>query len=296
MISTFSERDFAALGLRLAGFNLETSKATNSNRLKDFCYAGTKSLKQVFRDIQHPDLGESQIQNPNPAELLYALYFLKKYPTAHELAGRRSNGTEKTVLRNAWRYIRAIQALKAKKIRWIFDEAGGNHNEYFILSVDGVHCRIHEPRTQPSSGWYSKKFNKAGLTYELGVSVYHNNIVWINGPFPAGQNDMKVFKKPGGLMSKIPNGCRAIGDEGYRGVPSKVSTRNDYNAVELNRFQNRVRARHETVNSRLKAFGILNQVFRSKGDSRMEKHKSAFEACSVIVQYELENGNPLFKV
>ena len=88
--------------------------------------------------------------------------------------------------------------------------------------------------------------------------------MWINGPFPAGQNDMKVFQKPNGLMFKIPDGCLAIGDEGYRGQPKKVSVKNDYNSKELSKFKNRVRARHETVNAKIKAFGILNQVFRTK--------------------------------
>jgi hypothetical protein len=294
-----TQDELRLLALHLAGFDGETiartNRAMNDLRLKDFCYAGTATIHNLLRDIQDPALGKFCIQKPNPSHLLYALYFLKKYPTAHALAGK-CNQTEKTVLDRAWRYVRAIQALKERKIRWIFDDEGGNYNEYFILSVDGVHCRIHEPRTQPSSGWYSKKFNKAGLTYELGVAVFHNNIVWVNGPFPAGQNDMRMFRKPGGLMSKIPDGCRAIGDEGYRGQPNKVSTKNDFNSDELKYFEHRVRARHETVNSRLKAFGVLGQVFRSKGDSRMEKHKSAFEACCIIIQYELENGSPLFKV
>ena len=108
---------------------------------------------------------------------------------------------------------------------------------------------------------------------------------------------MKVFRKPGGLMSRIPDNCKAIGDKGYRGEPSKVSTKNKFNSdTKVKRFENQVRARQEAVNSRLKAFGVLNQVFRSKGDRRMEKHKSAFEACYVIVQYEMDNGSPLFKV
>ena len=64
----------------------------------------------------------------------------------------------------------------------------------------------------------------------------------------------------------------------------------------MKRFENRVRARHETVNSRLNAFGILNQAFRTKGTKRMMNHKSAFEACCVLVQYELDNGSPLFHV
>ena len=293
-----SNKAFELLALQLAGYNNEvtgkTSTETNKDRLKDFCFVSTKTLCDLFKDIQHPTLNELQIQKPNPSHLIYALYFLKKYPTVHELAARCRDGTEKTVLKRAWRYIHAIQALKEKKIKWIFDD--NMYEDYFILSVDGVHCRIHEPRTQPSSGWYSKKFNKAGLVYELGVAIYHNKIVWVNGPFPAGQNDMKVFRKEDGLMAKIPEGCMAIGDEGYRGEPQKVSTRNKYNPEELKLFKSRVRARHETVNSRLKAFGILNQVFRTKGTERMAKHKSAFEACCVLVQYELDNGSSLFKV
>ena len=292
MIRYIPKEQFEILALQLAGYNNNNRGGETSKRLKDFCYASTKTLEDLYRDIQNPELGEFQIKNPNPVDLIHTLYFLKKYPTAHEFSGRSGAGTEKTVLNKAWRYIRAFQALKERKIQWIFDNA--KYDKYFILSVDGVHCRIHKPRTQPSSGWYSKKFNKAGLVYELGVSIYHNKIVWINGPFPAGQNDMKVFRK--GLMEKIPAGRRAIGDEGYRGEPSKVSTKNTFNSDNLKQFEGRVRARHETVNSRLKAFGILNQVFRSKGTGRMEKHKSAFEACCVIVQYELDNGNSLFKV
>jgi hypothetical protein len=148
----------------------------------------------------------------------------------------------------------------------------------------------------PSSGWYSKKFNKAGLAYELGIAIYHNQLVWINGPFPAGQNDKKIFNKPNGLKSKIPAGKRAIGDEGYVGNPDKITTRNSFDSDAVKKFKRRVKARHETFNGRLQAFGILNHPFRSTGPTRLEKHKAAFEACCVIVQYEMDNGHPLFKV
>jgi hypothetical protein len=149
----------------------------------------------------------------------------------------------------------------------------------------------------PSSGWYSKKFNKAALAYELGIAIYHNKLVWINGPFPAGQNDKKIFNKPNGLKSKIPDGRKGIGDEGYKGDPDKVATRNAaFDDPEVRRFKKRTLARHETFNSRLKAFGILNQAFRSTGPSRLDKHKAAFEACCVIVQYEMDNGHPLFAI
>ena len=112
--------EFGVLALQLAGYSgrtIERSSAkTNTHRLKDFCYAGEATLEQLFRDIQSPDLAEFQVRNPNPIELVHALYFLKKYPTVHELAARCNNGTEKTVLGKAWRYVEAIQALKEKKI------------------------------------------------------------------------------------------------------------------------------------------------------------------------------------
>ena len=70
--------------------------------------------------------------------------------------------------------MRAFQALKKKKIRFLFDDETKVYDESFILSVDGLHCKVFEPRYMPSSGWYSHKLNSAGLAYELGVAVYHN--------------------------------------------------------------------------------------------------------------------------
>jgi hypothetical protein len=130
------------------------------------------------------------------------------------------------------------------------------------------------------------------------VAIYSDKIVWVNGPFPAGQNDMRVFCKPGGLKSKLQKGHPAVTDEGYRGAPDYATTRNAYDSEEVKYFKGRAKARHETVNSRLKAFGILNQPFRTNGgkNGRLERHKAAFEACLVIIQYELDNGSKLMRV
>ena len=246
----------------------------------------------MFVDIQSPTLGEARISKPKPQRLLLALHYLKKHPTKIGLASFLDE-TEKTALGWVHKYVVAIQTLKGQKIKWIFDDPGVD--EEYIISVDGVHCRTWEPRTSPSSSWYSKKFNKAALAYELGISIHRNKLVWINGPFPAGQNDKMIFNKPNGLKSKIPDGKRGIADEGHVGDPNKLSTRNTFDSEELKEFKKRAKARHETFNSRLKAFAILRDPFRSTV-KRLEKHKAAFEACCVIIQYEMDNGKPLFKV
>lgn len=162
--------------------------------------------------------------------------------------------------------------------------------------MDGVHFRIWEPRKFPSTKWYSQKYKKAGLTYEIAVAIHHNQIVWVNGPFPAGENDKKMFDKPDGLRSKLKGNQVCIGDQGYKGDPDKVATRNSLDDGEVKDLKNRAKARQETVNSRLKDFGVLRNPFRTVGEKRLERHKACLEACLVIIQYELDNGGTLFKV
>ena len=90
-------------------------------------------------------------------------------------------------------------------------------------------------------------------------------------------------------MTKIPDGKKAIGNSGYRGEPSKVATKNHLDSEEVAKFKNMVRACHETFNSRIKFFKVLDERFRHG----LDKHKVCFEAVCVLTQYELGSGNPL---
>ena len=61
---------------------------------------------------------------------------------------------------------------------------------------------------------------------------------------------------------------------------------------ELHSFKTRARLRHETFNGRIKMFGILQNRFRYGFDM----HIFAFEAVVVTVQYQMDNGSPIFAV
>jgi hypothetical protein len=61
---------------------------------------------------------------------------------------------------------------------------------------------------------------------------------------------------------------------------------------ELKKLKTRSRLRHESFNGRIKAFGILQNKFRHG----FEKHGFALEAVVVIVQYQMDNGSPIYKV
>jgi len=166
---------------------------------------------------------------------------------------------------------------------------GDNSQEIFIISVDGTHCRINEPRKQPSSSWCPHKFKSAGLSYELAIAVHDSQLVWTNGPFKAGVSDIKIYKQANGLRSKMPPGKKGIADRGHPGV-DESAIRNEFDTPAVKQSKNCVRARHETFNGRLKHFSILDERSRHG----FQNHKQVFEACCVLLQYEMEGGHALF--
>jgi DDE superfamily endonuclease len=150
------------------------------------------------------------------------------------------------------------------QIVWVNDINGViNNNQHigvasWLLSVDGTHCRVREPRSQPDKNWYSHKHQKPCVAYELGVHLTESKLVWINGPFKAGDSDLVIFRKPDGLKSKIPDNKLVIGDKGYCGE-GVVSTPNPRDNAEVNQCKRRARARHETFNGKIKNFSILSE-------------------------------------
>ena len=132
-----------------------------------------------------------------------------------------------------------------------------------MVVIDGVTTPINEPRpfvTNISKVWFDKKTNSAGLNYEVATSILGGDIVWVNGPFPCGaENDWTIFND-NGLRNFLDEGERVEADDGYMaGVPEYVKTRSSpfvhSSAMDI---RNRLRARHEVLNGRLKLFAVLN--------------------------------------
>ncbi len=113
-----------------------------------------------------------------------------------------------------------------------------------------------------------KYVGKSSLRYELGVDILAGNLVWIQGPYPAGKyTDIAIFNKV--LQNFLEPGERVEADEGYRGHPDKIKCLgNVANPAENRAMQGRVRARHETLNGRLKNWGATT----SRGKSLPSSH------------------------
>jgi len=131
------------------------------------------------------------------------------------------------------------------------------------MTVNGTDLRIPQKgATTKRNAFASHKYaGKSALRYELGVDILVGSLVWIQGPYPTGKyTKIKIFNKV--FRNFLEPGKRVEADKGCRGHPDKIKCPgNDANLAENRAMQGRVRARHETLNGRLKNWGILSQIF-----------------------------------
>jgi hypothetical protein len=175
-----------------------------------------------------------------------------------------------------------------KQIKWE-NRFEGNTRERCLVTVDGIDFAIQEP-TNFSSRWFSHKFGGPGLRYEIAVCIHTGKIVSFNGPFECGSwPDLKIFRSR--LKQNLTVGEKVVADRGYNG-DERICTPDSSLSNQHKAAMNTARARHETINGRLKTWGILKNVFRHHRD----KHHFAFRSVLVLVQIEIEYGHPPFQV
>ena len=156
-----------------------------------------------------------------------------------------------------------------------------------LITNDGTDFRVAEH----GKIWYSFKYKKSGVRYEVGLCILTGEIVWIAGPYEYGKwNDISIFRNA--LMTELGPAKRVEADDGYIGEPPlHIKCRKIFANPEQTLFmQQRVRNRQETVNKRFKNWGILKQVYRHN----ITKHGDIFRAIVVITQLSITNGEQLF--
>jgi hypothetical protein len=270
------------------------SNLTNLVRFKKKFGVHPNTACTMYEDLQKTKVDGARIKKPNEKSLkffLAALNMLKRYPKEDDLEST-FDYSPRYISGKVWHFIKCLQLMKAEVICWP-DDLGGN--DIFIMTVDGTHCWIKEPSHPEFSQdrkAYSHKLNKAGLSYELGICLV-GGLIWMNGPYLAGTNDITIFRKENGLKERLEKlGKRAIGDFGYRAEPKYVSFPNSHDSKSVAMFKSRASKRHENFNGMMKEFDVLAGRFRHDE----EKFKEAFEATAVVCQYKLENEMPLYHV
>lgn len=133
--------------------------------------------------------------------------------------------------------------------------------------------------------WYSHKFKGPGLRYEIAVCIFTSNVAWASGPFPCGRNtDNMIFST--GLKHLIQADEVVVADKGY--TDEKCISSIPVDGIN----PSDIRARHETLNRRLKQFRVLGDRFRH--DRNM--HHLCFYAVLNVVQLLISTTDPLFNL
>jgi hypothetical protein len=256
-------------------------------------------VSAMWRDLQTTGIDDARIGDEadddfipiSIYDFLNALEFLKCYLPEKKREGM-TNLSAKTLRERCWYYIGKLQQLKHDKVVW---PENLPNNTIWVMTVDGTHCAINEPlhpEFSQDKKYFSHKKNRAGWVYEIGLSLFTSNLIWMSGPHKAGANDKTIFALPGGLKEVLAQeGVKAIGDKFYNGHGNEVTTFNAHDDPEVAKFKSRALKRHEVFNGLLKHFQILDGRFRNRGP---EKFGSCFEAVAVICQYRMELEKPLF--
>jgi len=291
-----SPADILAQGIRYLGVYSPRSLKGQIELFREHYGTSHVVLANIWRDLNETDIEDARLDEKDRNEkgfktFMIAYYFLFIYPKNRGLIQSRFGICKKYCGgERLWYWVAKIAALKAKMIRW--DPVLNDPNsEIFIITIDGTDKRRWEPSTHPRYNvdrrQFSKKFAHAALKFEIGLSIYRNQIVWISGPHRGGKSDIEIFRE--GLKFMIAEGKLAVVDRGYRS--SKVdeqmlSLPSHLDPKALFNFKSRARLRHETLNGRIAAFKSMSDTFKHGN----EKMKLAFEAVAVTVQYAMDNG------
>jgi len=247
----------------------------------------------ITTDIRDAKLEEKDKSMAGFKRFMIAHNFLWEYHKNAQCLAARFHMCERLARGEpVWFWVRKIAALKVKKIVWPagFSRADGEKLPY---TVDGVDFHTKEKSNETLNvdrKYYSVKFNKAGLKYQIVLSIVEPKCVSFTGPKKCSIHDTTVWRESG-VAEKTGPEKLGIADKGYAGA-AKLSAKNPREPKALRQFKCRALARHETFNGRLKMFGALSQTYKHDVD----KHIFVFEAICVTVQYQMDNGSPIFDV
>lgn len=152
----------------------------------------------LFTKIERAKLRDKEASDKGLRNLLMAHHFLWAYPCNSVILGRRFKVCDKYAGGDhLWKWIMKIAALKEKKIVWP-ERFSDDDSEVYIITVDGTDCAIWEPKHDNlpmDKRYFSQKKNRAAVKYLVALAIFTPDVVFVDGPFPAGEfNDIIAFR------------------------------------------------------------------------------------------------------
>jgi hypothetical protein len=115
-----------------------------------------------------------------PKHLIWTLMYPKLY-CPDDVMAILCDCAKNTFNKWVWQWIKSIAKFSSRVILWENRNRNVPEGVWCRVSVDGTDFQMQEPFPF-NKGWMSHKFMGAALKYEVCVSIYSGDIVWIHGP------------------------------------------------------------------------------------------------------------------
>lgn len=226
--------------------------------------------------------------------LLWALYFLKVYPTA-DVASSFWSVSQKTFHKWTWKMIlflvKTLDTVRENvpiisDRQFSISERFQNGVNMVNMVLDATECPIEKPIDWTTQNrYYSGKKKKHTIKYEVGVQINTGKIVWVAGGLPGSIHDLTMAKSCRIIGTLLP-GERILADKGYTGddhflVPFKSP--GSESERMWNKGINETRVIVENTYNRIKVFNCLKSTWRND----IDLHIFAFSVSCEIVNIEV---------
>jgi hypothetical protein len=293
-------RECLARGLRFLHIDPKgkKSKKTRTEEFRKHYGSSPLDIASQWYDLCQTNIEKAKLTRQEKTRgfkmFMAAHFFLWGYCKNANLLASRFGICER-LARGAhlWDWIKHIAGLEKHVIFWpkALDSAT---SETASHSTDGVDKKTWERKheTLPyDKKKYTKKHAHGGLKFQLTLCAQRSRCIDIFGPVRGGMGDKEMLERSG-ILKRLKKGKLVIADRGYINDKWKeqVSWPHEHDSKEANNFKSRVRLRHETFNGRMSFFGTMTQTWRHTD----EQLGFAFRAVAVIVQYQMNNGSPLY--
>ena len=260
---------------------------TERGRFKAFFGATPEVCNDIWFKLDPTENIDGEAQ---PKHLLWALMLAKVYAFEKVLA-KLACCDEKTYRKWAWRFLEGISEIVTPQVIDLENRFRDDVGNIIKMTVDGVQflCDVHKGEGFTRRTMWAWKFKKPGVNCSIGLNIRTGDIVWVDGSHPGPYHDLTMYRA--GLKLYLEDGEMVSADKGYRGDETVstpwTQTEEEQEVSSLHR------ARHKTVNCRMKMFHSLDTAFRHG----IVKHGLVFRTVATLVQLAIEiDGERLFDV
>ena len=162
-------------------------ESINDRTFRSFYGRNEEYIQEIWETFS-PKINKAKLKH-----LFWTLMYLKLYvPIDVMVVMVRTSKT--TLDKYVWEWVHTIATGRADFILWENRFRNLPEDVWCTITIDGTDFQIGEP-CPFNKKWKSPKAKGGAVKYEIAISIYSGDIVWIYGPHVGGKHDLTIFRE-----------------------------------------------------------------------------------------------------